>query len=233
VDTSYNGEFTNVSIRTWQNVDTSINGEFTNVSIRVWQNVNDTINGAFTNATAWQNVNTSINGAFTNTTAWQNVDTSINGVFTNTTPTNITITSPYPANESTSIPLQIIAYVTITNTEGNTMTLRFYYGNSTANATTQLGATQSGLGNGTYNQLFYPATNYSTTYYWRVYANDGTDYVNNTFYFTTTATPGGGGGISSRSVIGVIGIIGLIGLIGGLLYSRKRKRRYEEYEDSD
>jgi hypothetical protein len=144
-------------------------------------------------------------------------------------PIIISISNPYPANESTDIPLQIIAYATITNTEGNTMTLRFYYGNSTANATTQLGATQSGLGNGTYNQLFYPATNYSTIYYWRVYVDDGSDFVNNTFYFTTIAIPGGG--ITSRSIIGIIGIIGLIGLFGGLMYNRRKRRRYEEYEN--
>lgn len=223
IDSTINGSIYNLT--TWKIIDATINGSIYNISR--WNIIDDIINGSIYNLTLWKTIDNTINGSIYNTSNWYVIDNTINGSIYNITVANIIISNPYPANESTDIPLQIIAYLTITNIQGNTMTLGFYYGNSTANATIQLGATQSGLGNGTYNQLFYPATNYSTTYYWRVYVNDGTDYVNNTFHFTTTTVPGDDR-VFSRSVIGVIGIIGLVGLMIGLLYNRRKKRRTEK-----
>jgi len=212
---SWNGTIYNTS--NWYNIQ-SWNGTIYNTSR--WNNV-QAWNGTIYNVTTgWQNIETWNGTIYNVTTGWQNIQAWNGTVFNTSAIDNITVSDPYPANNSINIPLQIIAFVTITNLNGNPMTLRFF------NGTTQMGATQSGLGNGTYNQLYYPATEYNTEYSWRVYANDGTNHVNETYNFTTRS-PAVGGSVSSRSIIGIVGIIGLVGLFGGLMYSRRKRRRYE------
>jgi len=101
----------------------------------------------------------------------------------NSTATFITITDEYPSNTSTNIPLQPQVYATINSATGLTMNMSIYYGTK-GNVNTLL-TTHTNVANGTYNADYFTASNRTTTYYWRVQLNDGTNYLNETYNFTT------------------------------------------------
>jgi len=236
VDTDFNGEFTNAS--TWKTIQDDFNGEFTNTT--TWHDVDTDFNGEFTNTTAWHDVDTDFNGEFTNVTTWADLQDTFNGVFTNTTPWNdvdtdfngeftntsgipiITITNIYPTNNSNNVPVQPIIYATFNHSTGNTMNVSWYYGTTLGDENTLFG-TDTNINNGTQNELFYPSTNLSTIYYWKIVVNDGNgNWCNESYSFTTEGYtafmfP------SDNSVYGIIGILGLLGFISFIIISKRRK----------
>ena len=117
-----------------------------------------------------------------NTTSW-NDHTMWEFSARNSTATFITITDEYPSNTSTNIPLQPQVYVTINSATGLTMNMSIYYG-TVGNVNTLL-TTHTNVANGTYNADYFTASNRTTTYYWRVQVDDGTNYENKTYSFTT------------------------------------------------
>ena len=104
------------------------------------------------------------------------------------------------------------------------MNLSIYYGDSLSNTNTLL-ETFSNIGNSTQHSLFYNVTRRGNNYYWRLQADDGTNYVNETLTFKTEY--GDVGAIypintTAYSLIGILGILGLIALF------RKKKKEKEE-----
>ena len=148
-------------------------------------------------------------------------------------PTVVNITNPYPTDESLNIPLQPTIYVTINHTTGDTMNISWYYGATIGNENTILG-NENNITNSTQSKLFFQASNRSTTYYWRVMANDGIHYINKTYSFTSDFV---GGGISRPSnialaVMGMMfGIFGLLSMFA--LKKRKKNKEGGEKENDD
>ena len=103
------------------------------------------------------------------------------------------------------------------------MNYTIYRGNSSANTTTVLD-NDAGVGNGTYHYTnYFTASNY-TSYWWRVYANDSTQEVNETLTFTCSRAGGGiissgGGSIAIAAAAMMIGIIALV-----FVFSKRRRR---------
>jgi len=145
-------------------------------------------------------------------------------------PSVITITNPYPSNTSTNAPLQPTIYITVNHSNGTSMNISWYYGLSQGNENNLLG-TDTNQNNGTVTELFYSATNRTTTYYWRVQVDDGTTYVNDSFYFKTEGTPTG---IvpPNRSLAIIAMMFGVFGIISMLMFNKKRKKR-KKYKEGD
>jgi len=166
------------------------------------------------------------NFSFSNSTVrtWQQSWTS-NFSFSNSSvpPTvNITITEEYPDNETTIFSIQPIVYFTLTSTPGLTMNYTIYIGNSTANCTTIL-ATGINVTNDTYFYEYYSATNY-TSYYWRVWANDGITNINETYYFNQSLS-GGAGGRSSIGIAVLALMFSSFGFVTFMLLMQKRRKK--------
>ena len=85
----------------------------------------------------------------------------------------------------------------------------------------------SSVNNGTYHYVnYFNATNYTVDYYWRVYADDGTQHVNETFHFTPSMQ--GGQVISSQGAGISIAAAGMmIGVIALVFATSKRKKKSE------
>ena len=93
-----------------------------------------------------------------------------------------------PSNGSTGVLLNPTLSVSVFDYQGDLMNIWF-----TTNATgswTTIGTNMS-VGNGTYRQKPTVMNAYSTKYYWRVNATDGTHWINRTYWFVTkfNATP--------------------------------------------
>ena len=99
----------------------------------------------------------------------------------NTAPT---LSGEVPANTSTGVALEPTCNVTVNDADGDTMNVTFAsnYSGSWVNY-----QTNSSVGNGTYRWDFTGASSYSTKYWWKVYANDGTDNSSEVYHFTTAA----------------------------------------------
>ena len=226
----------------------------TDVSITVGY-FNITINDANGNNT-WGNM--SINNNESNTSSWSNqangtrsleINATLNysqvyrvwvnysddygcnvtDWFTFTTESSlvITITSPYPSDEEGSAPLQPTIYATINSTTGLTMNVSWYWGTSSGNENTLIG-TDTNFTNSSQTELFFEANTRVTEYFWRACANDGTNYQNESFSFTTEGYP-----IAPRPFnTGLIGVAILFGGIGITLFlmvgKKKEKKKYEE-----
>ena len=136
----------------------------------------------------------------------------------------ITITNPFPSDTSTSAPIQPNVYATINSTTGLTMNVSWYWGTSAGNENTLIG-TDTNFTNSTQVELFFEANGRATTYYWRAQADDGTNYQNETFSFTTEPYGGGGGNMPQYQVpMAIASSALLIGLLA-LLMKRKKRRR--------
>jgi len=119
----------------------------------------------------------------------------------------------YPEDEGLGTPQPYLTF-SLSNPLGNPMNYTIYIGNSEINTTTEI-ANASGVSNGTYYHLHYLATNNSQVYYWRVYVEDGTLFVNETFSFSIST---GGGLISlGNSFYLVLALGGWIFGISGVL----------------
>ena len=92
------------------------------------------------------------------------------------------ISSEYPSNSSASIELQPHCHVYVSDSDGDTMTVKWYE-NTTGSWVLQ--QTNSSVTNGTYYWTYTNASSYSTTYYWKVEVDDGTDTTTTIYHFTT------------------------------------------------
>jgi len=137
--------------------------------------------------------------------------------YSNSTPVSyIIITSVYPANNSNEIPLQPNMYATFNHIYGETMNITWYCNDIV------LGY-DINITNSTNFELCYPASGYATSYTWNLSVNDGVEYLNESYIFTTEGNvkllPS-----SNYAVIGIVGVIGLIGFIFFLIKPKRRKK---------
>ena len=89
-----------------------------------------------------------------------------------------------PTNASSNIDLQPLVNVTIEDPEGGTFDIT-WQSNYTGSYTTY--KTESGQSNGSHSWLFTGADEYSTKYYWQVFADDGETNASEIYHFTTKA----------------------------------------------
>jgi len=97
----------------------------------------------------------------------------------NTAPT---ITGENPSNESTDEELTPTCNATVTDADGDAMTVTFASNYSSSWVNYQ---TTTSCSNGSYSWEHVGATTGDTTYYWRVYCDDGTSNISKTYHFTT------------------------------------------------
>lgn len=173
---------------------------------------NKTIPGTWTDLTAINNVN---NGTYSHTyhpataysTRYYWRFCAVNGTtwhnetyyFTTTTPTipAFTFTAVSPTNESTGIPLLSDCHVYIAETHG------FKYNYTMQENTTGTWVTResdNNMVNSTATFVYTQASAYSTRYWWRVNAVNGTTWHNETYYFTTMDEPAPPTGITVSAV---------------------------------
>lgn len=95
-----------------------------------------------------------------------------------------TISNPYPSDEATLIQLMPICHVLVADANLDSIDVNFYWFNETSQW--ELNQTNSSVSPGsTVYWNFSNASEYNTTYDWKVTAYDGTDNISRTFNFTT------------------------------------------------
>jgi len=95
------------------------------------------------------------------------------------------ITNPYPSNQSTSISVNPTLNISLNDTDGNSMTIKWY---SNSSGTWKKFGTNTTETNGTFYMTNANFTNFSKTFYWNVTVNDGTaTNTSDIFWFTTIA----------------------------------------------
>jgi hypothetical protein len=161
------------------------------------------------------------NMSFSNTSL--NATMSFNFSFSNSSMDIIIISNVYPGNNSNNIPLQPTIYATINNTYGNKMNISWYYGDSLTNCINILGQDLN-ITNSTQYELHFNASARSTIYYYRIMANDGTNWVNESFTFRTEGYPGGGISPNYGTPLG-IAAAALVLSVFGIIALFKRKKR--------
>jgi PKD repeat protein len=87
------------------------------------------------------------------------------------------ISNPYPANGTMNVSLTPQVHVSVNDSDNDTMTVSWYWGNSTSSCT-HLFDTNWTAGNGTYYQIFSNASVNGRWWYWKVVVSDG--YASNT-----------------------------------------------------
>jgi PKD repeat protein len=87
----------------------------------------------------------------------------------------------HPKNNSTNVGLQVKCHITVSDEDDDPLTI---YWCENSSGTWMVMQTDSAK-NGTYHWTYSEATDYSTTYYWRVYVFDGNETVSATYCFTT------------------------------------------------
>jgi hypothetical protein len=148
-------------------------------------------------------------------------------------PSAITISNIYPGNNSYSIPLQPVLYATINSSSECIMNISWYYGPSLGSCNVLLG-NETNITNGTYSRLNYNASSRATYYYWRLQADDGEAWINETYSFKTEGYVNMASGGNNQSIVyGAIGLLGILGLLGLFLSKRKVKNKNEQDKKSD
>jgi hypothetical protein len=92
------------------------------------------------------------------------------------------LTDEQPSDEATAVLLDPTLSVHAVDFQSDLMTIIF--GSNATGSWIELGRFTN-VGNGTYTQGTSSMNSYSTTYYWKVSATDGTNWQNKTFTFTT------------------------------------------------
>ncbi|MDH7506289.1 MAG: LamG domain-containing protein, partial [Candidatus Thermoplasmatota archaeon] len=139
----------------------------------------------------------------------------------------IKILNPFPVDNATDIDLQPWVYATFINTHGYVMNITWYYGDSIMNLTNRFG-TDIGVLNETISKAYVTATEYFTTYYWKVYVEDVMGNSENAiFCFRTrnrmpTIIPKP----INYEIFGVLGLLGVVSIIFALGARKKKRRRY-------
>jgi len=106
-------------------------------------------------------------------------DEYVSGAPSNNAPS---ISNEYPSNSSTNVSIKPLCHIDVSDDDGDTMNISWYE-NTTGSWVLQ--QTNNSINNGTYYWNYSNASSYNTKYYWRVCVNDGTDWTNNTYSFTT------------------------------------------------
>jgi hypothetical protein len=199
----------------------TINGLIQNISVTAWYTT-QTINGTILNisTTAWRTTQT-ISGLIRNTSGFRTIQI-INGTIMNTSTIGISIINIYPANTSHIPMLQPIVLFTLFNSTGAS-SFTVYTGNSSANATHYL-FNDSFIGNGTYHDSYFNATNYTVWYYWKICAYDNGGWLNETVHFNIVP-PTSSIIAPSNPLSSILGLFGIFGLIAIIFAIRRRRRR--------
>jgi len=88
----------------------------------------------------------------------------------------------YPSNESVDIPRNVTCYITIHDVKGDVMNISFYENTS---GLWILQQSNNSVTNGTYYWNYLNSSGFATVYYWRVCTNDGINWTNATYHFTS------------------------------------------------
>lgn len=138
-------------------------------------------NFSFSNTTIYTSP-LSFNCSFSNTS--RSAYLFFNCSFSNSSLAGITLSNPYPSDDSSRVAMDVILNITVTSYNGSEMNLSWYWGNSTGNLTNYLGSTLA-IYNGTYHMHLANASTKNTGFYWSVNASDGYVWENETYNFTT------------------------------------------------
>jgi len=212
------------------NMDYNIS--FGNLSVRVYQNIGSMdYNISFGNLTTDKDIGSmDYNISFGNSSiplAWYPIGNMyFNISFSNSSPPTLNITIEYPSNNSNIQDTQPMLYFNLTSPQGYTMNYSIYIGNGSGNCTTLIHSevnVSSGTQRGS-EHFYYNAIEHYEEYYWRIQANDGYSYINETYNFKSILQ---GGGVSRG--IGIIVALSLFGglsgtILGGILLVKKRRR---------
>jgi len=218
-----NGSYSNST--TWTNVITTINGSYSNSTN--WMSIISTVNGSYHNITHWTSIISTINGTYSNDTiTWQTIISTINGTYSNTS-TNIyiKISNIHPTNNSLINHIYPSIYFTINSTNGKQMNYTLYW-NTSNNINHQFAHTIN-ITNNTVYHSFNNGSDYGIRYYWRITANDGTNYKNVTYDFRT----GYGTPYITQPTSNIPWIIAALGIISlvSLIFIKKKKKYNRRY----
>jgi len=161
-----------------------------------------------------------------NSTVWKGIIdwnlTIINGTGT----IAIVFTEEYPGDDTVNVPLQPTSYVTINSTFGEIMNVSWYYGLTEATTINHYG-TDTNFTNSTQHKVYYPASSRLTDYYWRLQADDGEYYYNQTYNFRTEGyTAGGGSGGGGNYMLPLVfGAFGIILGVLSIIINKKRRNK--------
>jgi hypothetical protein len=223
---SVNGSLFNNSY--WVVQDDAINGSIYNISIGSWTIFSSDVNGSIFNSTIFNLIDDGINGSLYNISvySWSVMDSTMNGSIFNISINYIFISDVYPAYNSLNINLQPVLYFTVNDTLGRLMNVSWFYGINNSDINYYLG-NSTNITNSTIYKLDFNASKQLTRYWWRIYIEDGYDYINESFCFVT--------GLGNTSILPVIlnrdnFVVGLIAggclfFILGIVISRKRRKR--------
>jgi hypothetical protein len=162
----------------------------------------------------------------THGTAWSNATYCFN-----TTTGNIPdVTDPYPADNSLSVCLPVSVGINVTDIDQHNFSVWFY---TNASGTWQeMGQSYINVTDGYYYVYATEFTNYNTTYWWRVKAQDEVGLVNwsvynSPFKFTTSAFPCGACDkivcCDDYSLFLFMGFLGIFGLFSFILFRGKKE----------
>lgn len=95
----------------------------------------------------------------------------------------ILISNVYPVNSTNIYVTQPTVFFDLNYSSGALMNYSIYVGNSTANCTDLLTSVNN-VANGTYHYTdYYDAVSFYVSYYWKVSANNGSNWLNETYNF--------------------------------------------------
>lgn len=97
------------------------------------------------------------------------------------------ITMNYPTNQSTGEEGTPICNVTVTDADGNPMSIDW---ETNVSGSWAVDDTDAGLGDGDHTHIYTSFSSETTMYYWRINVSDGIGYnVSDVYHFTTTSAP--------------------------------------------
>ena len=102
-----------------------------------------------------------------------------------------------PANGATGTSTNPTLRVTVTDSDGEPMSVTFYQQGGS-----QIGSTQTGIANGSTASVVWSGRSYSTAYYWYAVADDGNASTQSDTWHFTTQSSGGGGSSHTISITG-------------------------------
>lgn len=210
--------FTTIGNRSVFDWNISFRNTSTNKSLLHWNASfrNSTANVTYYSTMHW---NTSYRNSTLNLTNYTIYHWNLS--FKNTSISVIDIYNEFPTNRSTDIPRYIHLQIAFNHSLNYRMNITWMWGyNDTC--TEILGYTNNLLG-GDVHKIFTNASQYNTTYYWKVNVSDGVgNYIVETYWFNTSfESVGGGYGYILVGAAGVVGLIGVIGLLGYFLRRRE------------
>lgn len=213
---SYSNTTSEHQVQTWNFSYSNASAE---TSVQTWNFSYSNTSRVFRQVQSW-------NFSYSNSTpplAWYQQFTW-NFSYSNSTPPLFSITNEYPINESFIYDLQPTVFFTLSHPQGHIMNYSVYTGVNASDCIHLL-ASGSNVDNGTYNcNEYYNATNY-TRYFYRISANDGTEWLNETLWFNCSTEPQMIGGNGLAIGVAMAGCM----LAVGFIFIMIRRRREDEY----